>query len=84
MGLQVGAIDNNLQPHTAVGDTTNVASRFQNIAVLGPIVIFEVMHRLVEGYSFSWQSVSQREDRADVCVVGTWGAGGPNTVRGGI
>jgi class 3 adenylate cyclase/tetratricopeptide (TPR) repeat protein len=47
----VGAIGDNLRmDYTAVGDTTNVASRLQNVATPGQIVISEATHRLVAGY----------------------------------
>jgi class 3 adenylate cyclase len=47
----VGAIGDNLRmDYTAVGDTTNVASRLQNVAAPGQIVISEATHRLVAGY----------------------------------
>ena len=47
----VGAIGDNLRmDYTAVGDTTNVASRLQGVAVPGQIVLSETTRRLVEGY----------------------------------
>jgi class 3 adenylate cyclase/tetratricopeptide (TPR) repeat protein len=47
----VGAIGDNLRmDYTAVGDTTNTASRLQGAATPGQIVISEALHRLVEGY----------------------------------
>jgi tetratricopeptide (TPR) repeat protein len=47
----VGAIGDNLRmDYTAVGDTTNVASRLQHAAAPGQIVISEATHRLVAGY----------------------------------
>ncbi|PON13779.1 hypothetical protein C2W62_32545 [Candidatus Entotheonella serta] len=47
----VGAIGDNLRmDYTAIGDTTNVASRLQNMANPGQIIISETTHRLAEGY----------------------------------
>lgn len=47
----VGAIGDNLRmDYTAIGDTTNVAARFQSAATPGQIVISEATYRLVEGY----------------------------------
>ena len=50
----VGAIGDNLRmDYTAVGDTMNVASRFQNTAAPGQIVMSEATYRLVAGYCTS-------------------------------
>ena len=50
----VGAIGDNLRmDYTAVGDTTNVASRLQNTAAPGQIVMSEATYRLVAGYCTS-------------------------------
>jgi class 3 adenylate cyclase len=47
----VGRIGDDLRmDYTAVGDTTNVASRLQHAAEAGQIVISDATHRLVEGY----------------------------------
>ncbi|OGL03454.1 MAG: hypothetical protein A3I03_06005 [Candidatus Rokubacteria bacterium RIFCSPLOWO2_02_FULL_68_19] len=47
----VGAIGNNLRmDYTAVGDTTNLAARMQQIAQPGQIIVAEPTHRLVHGY----------------------------------
>ena len=47
----VGAIGDNLRmDYTAVGDTTNLAARLQQVATPGQIVIAEATHRLVAGY----------------------------------
>ena len=47
----VGAIGDNLRmDYTAVGDTTNLAARLQQVAAPGQIVISEATHRLVAGY----------------------------------
>jgi class 3 adenylate cyclase/tetratricopeptide (TPR) repeat protein len=47
----VGAIGDNLRmDYTAVGDTTNLAARMQQLAEPGQIVLAEATHRLVHGY----------------------------------
>jgi class 3 adenylate cyclase/tetratricopeptide (TPR) repeat protein len=47
----VGAIGDNLRmDYTAVGDTTNLAARLQQVATPGQVVISEATHRLVAGY----------------------------------
>ncbi|HET9588448.1 MAG TPA: adenylate/guanylate cyclase domain-containing protein, partial [Anaerolineales bacterium] len=47
----VGAIGDNLRmDYTAVGDTTNIAARLEQVAASDQIVISETTHRLVEGY----------------------------------
>jgi len=47
----VGSIGSDLRmDYTAVGDTTNVAARLQQVADPGRIVISEATHRLVAGY----------------------------------
>jgi class 3 adenylate cyclase/tetratricopeptide (TPR) repeat protein len=47
----VGAIGDNLRmDYTAVGDTTNLAARLQQVATPGQIIVSEATHRLVAGY----------------------------------
>src|SRR5215813_7071523 len=47
----VGAIGDNLRmDYTAVGDTTNLAARLQQVAAPGQLVISEATHRLAAGY----------------------------------
>jgi class 3 adenylate cyclase len=47
----VGTIGNNLRmDYTAIGDTTNLASRLQGLADPGKILISESTHKLVSGY----------------------------------
>jgi class 3 adenylate cyclase/tetratricopeptide (TPR) repeat protein len=47
----VGRIGDDLRmDYTAVGDTTNVASRLQSLAEPGAILVAEPTHRLVEGF----------------------------------
>src|SRR5262245_36215426 len=50
----VGAIGNDLRmDYTAVGDTTNIAARLQQLADRGRVLISEATHRLVEGYFYT-------------------------------
>jgi len=47
----VGSIGNDLRmDYTAVGDTTNVAARMQQVADPGRILVSEATHRLISGY----------------------------------
>src|SRR5262249_43325892 len=47
----VGSIGDNLRmDYSAIGDTTNLASRFQGVAEPGTILMSESMSRLVYGY----------------------------------
>src|SRR5574341_1954512 len=47
----VGSIGNDLRmDYTAVGDTTNIAARLQQIGAPGSVTISEATHRLVRGY----------------------------------
>src|SRR5581483_7320334 len=47
----VGAIGDNLRmDYTAVGDTTHLAARLQQLAEPGTILASEATHRLIEGY----------------------------------
>src|ERR687887_839457 len=56
MGLNTGLVvvasigDNLRMDYTAVGDTTNLASRMVNLAESGQVVIAEDTHRVVSGY----------------------------------
>jgi class 3 adenylate cyclase len=46
----VGSIGNNLRmDYSAIGDTTNMAARLQQLAEPGTILVSEAMQRLVEG-----------------------------------
>jgi class 3 adenylate cyclase len=50
----VGSIGTDLRmDYTAVGDTTNVAARLQQIAAPGRVVISAATHRLVDGYFYT-------------------------------
>jgi class 3 adenylate cyclase/tetratricopeptide (TPR) repeat protein len=50
----VGSIGTDLRmDYTAVGDTTNVAARLQQIADPGHVVISSATHRLVDGYFYT-------------------------------
>jgi class 3 adenylate cyclase/tetratricopeptide (TPR) repeat protein len=47
----VGTVGNDLKmDYTAIGDTTNLASRLESLAVPGTIVVSEATHRLVRGF----------------------------------
>ena len=47
----VGSIGSDLRmDYTAVGDTTNVAARMQQVSEPGQVTISEATHRLVHGY----------------------------------
>ena len=47
----VGKIGDDLRmDYTAVGDTTNVAARMQQLARLGSVVVSEATHKLIEGF----------------------------------
>ena len=60
----VGKIGDNLRmDYTAVGDTTHVASRLEQLAEPGNILISEATHRLVRGYA-------RVEDLGDLSVRG--------------
>lgn len=50
----VGSIGSDLRmDYTAIGDTTNVAARLQQVADRGRIVVSEATHRLVDGYFYT-------------------------------
>ncbi len=50
----VGTIGSDLRmDYTAVGDTTNVAARLQQIAAPGRVVISTATHRLIDGYFYT-------------------------------
>jgi class 3 adenylate cyclase len=50
-GLVVGSIGNNLRmDYSAIGDTTNLAARLQQVAASGTILMSEATSRLAQGY----------------------------------
>jgi class 3 adenylate cyclase/tetratricopeptide (TPR) repeat protein len=69
MGLNTGLVvvgkigDNLRMDYTAVGDTTHVASRLEQLAAPGSIVISEATYRLVRGYILA-------EDLGELSVKG--------------
>jgi class 3 adenylate cyclase/tetratricopeptide (TPR) repeat protein len=68
----VGAIGDNLRmDYTAVGDTTNLAARMQQLARPGQIVIAEPTHRLVHGY-FETHSLGSFTVKNRQEPVGAW------------
>ena len=82
----VGTIGTDLRmDYTAVGDTTNVAARLQQIADPGRIVISAPTHRLVDGYFYT-RSLGELPLKGKAEPVPAWevisGAGGPDAPRG--
>jgi class 3 adenylate cyclase/tetratricopeptide (TPR) repeat protein len=68
----VGSIGSDLRmDYTAIGDTTNVASRLQQKAEPGQILISEATHRLVGGY-FHTRSLGRLEIRNKKDLVPAW------------
>jgi class 3 adenylate cyclase len=77
----VGSIGSDLRmDYTAVGDTTNVAYRLQQIADPGRIVISEAIHRLVEGY-FHMRSVGALPVKGKAEPVVAWEVVGAREAR---
>ena len=68
----VGSIGSDLRmDYTAVGDTTNVAARLQQLADRGRIVISEATHRLVEGYFYT-RALGEQVLKGKTEPVGAW------------
>jgi class 3 adenylate cyclase/tetratricopeptide (TPR) repeat protein len=68
----VGSIGSDLRmDYTAVGDTTNVAARLQQLAGRGGIVVSEATNRLVEGY-FQTRFLGERALKGKAEPVGAW------------
>ena len=71
--------------YTAVGDTTNLASRLLNIAEPGQIALSRPTQRLAEGY-FLFEDLGdfqvERQDRGDPRLRGDRRARGPDPPRG--
>ncbi|HEX2500367.1 MAG TPA: adenylate/guanylate cyclase domain-containing protein [Methylomirabilota bacterium] len=68
----VGSIGSDLRmDYTAVGDTTNVAARLQQLADRGRIVVSESTNRLVEGY-FHTRFLGPQALKGKTEPVGVW------------
>ena len=68
----VGSIGTDLRmDYTAVGDTTNVAARLEQVADPGQIVISEATHRLVDGY-FHTRSLGEVSLKGKAEPVRAW------------
>ncbi len=68
----VGSIGSDLRmDYTAVGDTTNVAARLQQVADRGQIIVSEATHRLVEDY-FHTRFLGERALKGKAEPVGVW------------
>ncbi|MGH7321810.1 MAG: adenylate/guanylate cyclase domain-containing protein [Candidatus Rokuibacteriota bacterium] len=78
----VGAIGDNLRmDYTAVGDTTNVAARMQQMAEPGQIVVAEATRRLIEGY-FTLRSLGMATLKNRTEPVAAWELGPPTDAPG--
>ena len=68
----VGSIGSDLRmDYTAVGDTTNVAARMQQVGELGRVTISEATHRLVRGY-FETRSLGEKPLKGKAEPVPAW------------
>jgi class 3 adenylate cyclase/tetratricopeptide (TPR) repeat protein len=78
----VGSIGSDLRmDYTAVGDTTNVAARLQQVADPGRILVSEATHRLVEGYFYT-RPLGELTLKGKAEPIGAWeviGARGDRT-----
>lgn len=76
----VGTVGNDLKmDYTAIGDTTNLASRLQTLARPNTIVISEATHRLVRR-GFTFHCLGQLNIRGKVLPVTAYEVGGPALV----
>ncbi len=77
----VGSIGSNLRmDYTAVGDTTNVAARLQQMAPPGAIWVGETTHRIARE-SFEWQLIEPVLVKGKAEPVHVYEVRGPWTVR---
>ncbi len=68
----VGSIGSDLRmDYTAVGDTTNVAARMQQVGEPGRVTISEATHRLVHGY-FETRSLGEKQMKGKVEPMPAW------------
>ncbi len=85
MGLNTGLVvvaaigDNLRMDYTAVGDTTNVAARMQQMAEPGQVVVADATRRLVEPY-FHLTSLGTVSLKNRAEPVTAWGLGEPRSV----
>ena len=85
MGLNTGLVvvaaigDNLRMDYTAVGDTTNVAARMQQMAEPGQVVLADATRRLVEPY-FHLTSVGTVTLKNRAEPVAAWALGEPRSV----
>ena len=89
MGLNTGLVvvaaigDNLRMDYTAVGDTTNVAARMQQMAQPGQVVVADATRRLIEPYfHLTSLGTGQVKNRAE--PVTAWELGGPRGVERSI
>src|SRR5258705_1400036 len=69
----VGSIGSDLRmDYTAVGDTTNVAARMQQVGEPGRVTISEATHRLVHGY-FETRALGGKQPKGKVEPMPAWG-----------
>jgi class 3 adenylate cyclase/tetratricopeptide (TPR) repeat protein len=68
----VGSIGSDLRmDYTAVGDTTNVAARMQQVGEPGRVTISEATHRLVHGY-FETRALGEKQLKGKAEPVPVW------------
>jgi class 3 adenylate cyclase/tetratricopeptide (TPR) repeat protein len=68
----VGSIGSDLRmDYTAVGDTTNVAARMQQVGEPGRVTISEATHRLVHGY-FETRALGEKQLKGKVEPMPAW------------
>ena len=82
----VGKIGDDLRmDYTAVGDTTNLAARLQQLAEPGTVVISEATHKLVAGFSrcVTWESMPSRTSGAGARLCSVTDARAAHPLGGG-
>ncbi|HKW90659.1 MAG TPA: adenylate/guanylate cyclase domain-containing protein [Methylomirabilota bacterium] len=68
----VGSIGSDLRmDYTAVGDTTNVAARMQQVSEPGRVTVSEATHRLIQGY-FETRAVGEKALKGKADPVPVW------------
>src|SRR3990167_6759521 len=77
----VGSVGSDLRmDYTAVGDTTNVAARMQQVGEPGRVTISEATHRLVHGY-FDTRALGEKALKGKAGPGSVWGGGGGRETR---